>query len=55
MLMYKDNVALFKDVATRPHRMNPDALAKSPHLFKFQAVDDKLTSSTRRWKSCCIT
>jgi glyoxylase-like metal-dependent hydrolase (beta-lactamase superfamily II) len=43
MLMYKDNVALFKDVATRPHTINPDALAKSPRVFKFQAVDDKLT------------
>ena len=43
MLMYKDNVALFKDVATRPHTISPDALAKSPRVFKFQAVDDKLT------------
>ena len=43
LLMYKDNVALFKEVASRPHTINPDALAKSPRVFKFQAVDDKLT------------
>ena len=43
MVMYKDNVPLFKDVAARPHTMSPDALAKNPRPFKFQAVDDKLT------------
>jgi len=43
MVMYKDNVALFKDVASRPHTIDPDALAKRPKPLKVQAVDDKLT------------
>jgi hypothetical protein len=43
MYAYRDNQALFREVAARKHTLRPDALAKNPKPLKFQAVDDMLT------------
>ena len=42
MYAYKDNVDHFKEIAARPHTMNPDALATSPKPLKIVGVDDML-------------
>lgn len=43
MYAYKENQALFREVAARQHAVKPDALAKSPKPLKFQSIDGVLT------------
>ena len=42
MYAYKDNVEHFKEIAARPHTMNPDALQMNPKPLKIVPVDDML-------------
>jgi len=42
VITHKANEAFYKDAATRPHTIAPDALAKSPKPLKLVAVDEEL-------------
>jgi glyoxylase-like metal-dependent hydrolase (beta-lactamase superfamily II) len=43
VITHQANEAFYKDAATRPHTIAPDALAKSPKPLKLVAVDEELT------------
>jgi glyoxylase-like metal-dependent hydrolase (beta-lactamase superfamily II) len=43
VITHKANEAFYKDAATRPHTIAPDALARSPKPLKLVAVDEELT------------
>jgi glyoxylase-like metal-dependent hydrolase (beta-lactamase superfamily II) len=42
IITHRGNVDLFKEMATRPARQYPDALARNPKPIKIRAVDDHL-------------
>ena len=42
IITHRGNVDLFKEMASRPARQYPDALAKNPKPIKIRAVDDHL-------------
>lgn len=43
IITHRGNEAFFRDLATRPHTLGQDALARNPKPFMIELVDDSLT------------
>ena len=48
MITHEGNVAMFKEQATRPHTIVPDALQKNPKPLMIEGVSGERVLSDRR-------